>query len=204
MELSESALIVPVPEAEGAVGQSRLTLDQSAAWGIPAHVTILYPFLPPDQIDDDVLAALHDIIADVPRFDVTLTRVGWFADTVVWLAPEPDFSFRQLTAAVWQRFPEAPPYAGAHTQTIPHLTIGHDAPVAVLEQAAAAVTAHLPITAAIHTVHLVARIAGPSPSPGPGPSPSPGPSRGPSPSRDPSPGRWQTVSRFPLRSTPAS
>ena len=159
METPETALIIPVPEAEEAVGRFRMSLDQAAAWGVPAHVTVLYPFLPPDQIDDDVLAALHDVIAEVPCFDVTLTHVDWFADTVVWLAPQPDLSFRRLTAAVWQRFPEAPPYAGAHPQTVPHLTIGHDAPLPLLKQAATAVTAHLPITAAINAVHLIAGTA---------------------------------------------
>jgi RNA polymerase sigma factor (sigma-70 family) len=39
----------PIPEAEPLVGDLRRALDHSAGWGIPAHVTILYPFVPPDD-----------------------------------------------------------------------------------------------------------------------------------------------------------
>lgn len=112
-EPMQSALIVPVPEAEPAVGGYRAELDSSAAWGVPAHVTVLYPFLPPERIDDAVLGELRGILAGTPGFTVTFRRVDWFGDTVLWLAPEPDRPFRDLTAALWQRFPESPPYGGS-------------------------------------------------------------------------------------------
>jgi 2'-5' RNA ligase len=95
-------------------------------------------------------------VSAVPRSDVWLSRVDWFGDTVVWLAPQPDQLFRDLTAAVWRRFPEAPPYAGAHSEVVPHLTIGHDAARPVLADAAAAVSAHLPIRATVDVVRLIA------------------------------------------------
>ena len=47
MRASESAVIVPVPEAEPAVGGLRAALDRAAVWGVPAHVTLLYPFVTP-------------------------------------------------------------------------------------------------------------------------------------------------------------
>jgi 2'-5' RNA ligase len=156
MKPTQTAIIVPIPEAETAVGRFRATLDRAASWGVPAHLTVLYPFLPPESIDDAVYAALRDIVAAVPVFDVALTHVDWFDDTVVWLAPQPTDPFRALTEAVWQRFPEAPPYAGAHNGIVPHLTIGHDAPRTVLEHAAKAVSTHLPIRASIDVIRLIA------------------------------------------------
>lgn len=156
MESAQTALIVPVPEAEQTVGRFRAILDQSASWGVPAHVTVLYPFLPPGQITDEVCAALGDVVGRVPRFDAVLTHVEWFGDSVLWLAPRPDHPFRELTTAVWRRFPEAPPYAGAYTDIVPHLTIGHDAGKQVLNHAAEAVSTHLPINAAINVVRLIA------------------------------------------------
>ncbi|MFI5836223.1 2'-5' RNA ligase family protein [Micromonospora sp. NPDC051300] len=156
MEPTETALIVAVPETERAVGRFRSVLDTTAGWGVPAHVTVLYPFLPPERIDDDVLTALSRIFDATPRFDVTFAEVGWFGDTVVWLSPQPGDGFRLLTAAVWRRFPEAPPYAGAHADVVPHLTVGHDAPKHVLAEAAMAVVDHLPIRAAVDTVRLIA------------------------------------------------
>jgi 2'-5' RNA ligase len=156
VEPTETALIVAVPEAERAVGRFRAALDLAAGWGVPAHVTVLYPFLPPEQINDDVFSTLGEIFEATPRFDVRFADVKWFTDAVIWLAPQPDVAFRQLTAAVWRRFPRVPPYAGAHANVVPHLTIGHDAPKPVLTHAAEAVTAHLPIRAAVESVRLIA------------------------------------------------
>lgn len=175
MEPTQTALIVPIPEAEEAVGRFRASLDRAAGWGVPAHVTVLYPFLPPQQIDEQVMAVLRETIAEIPRFDVALTHVGWFGDTVVWLAPQPDRPFRELTAAVWRQFPEAPPYAGAHSDVVPHLTIGHDAAKPTLRHAADTVAAHLPIHATIDRVRLIAGTPDVSP--------------------------WHTVCEFPLGAT---
>jgi 2'-5' RNA ligase len=155
MKPTQTALIVPLPEAEEAVGPFRASLDTAAAQGIPAHVTVLYPFLPPEQINDEVLASVSHAVAAVPRFAVTLTHVEWFGDAVVWLAPRPDRPFRTLTAALWQRFPETPPYAGAYTDTVPHLTIGHGASRRLLSEAAEAVSAHLPIRGVVAAVRLI-------------------------------------------------
>jgi len=173
MEPTQTALIVAVPEAEPAVGRFRFALDHAAGWGVPAHVTVLYPFLPPEQITDDVLTALGQVIEAVTRFEVMFTDVRWFENNVVWLAPQPDDGFRRLTTAVWQRFPEAPPYAGAHAEAVPHLTIGHDAPVSVLRHAGESVRAHLPIRASVEAVRLIAGA--------------------------PAPNSWRTLSEFRLR-----
>lgn len=94
---TESALIVAVPEAEPAVAALRAAYDPSASWGVPAHITVLYPFLPPDRIDAAVLAAVRATVAGVPAFDLVLARTRRFGDQVLWLAPEPDAPLRALT-----------------------------------------------------------------------------------------------------------
>ena len=38
------------------------------------------------------------------------------------MAPEPDQPFIQLAQAVWEKFPDSPPYDGAHDRIIPHQT----------------------------------------------------------------------------------
>ena len=83
MQPAQSALIVAVPEAEPAVGALRARYDSSASWGVPAHITLLYPFLPPGAITVDVLSAIQQIVWAVPRFRLSLTRVAWFGDRVV-------------------------------------------------------------------------------------------------------------------------
>lgn len=153
---THTALIVAVPEAEPAVGALRARLDAAASWGVPAHITVLYPFLPPADVGDDVVAAVAREVARVPRFAFTLTRTAWFGDTVLWLAPEPDGPLRPLTTAVAARFPQAPPYGGQFADVVPHLTVGDRQPRPVLDAAAAQVAPHLPIRADAETVRLIA------------------------------------------------
>jgi 2'-5' RNA ligase len=160
MEPAQSSLVVVMPEVEQAVGPVRAALGAAASGGVSLHVTVLYPFLPPARIDDGVLSAIGDVVAAVPRFDVTFKRLGWFGEAAVWLAPEPDLPFRRLTTALWRRFPETPPYGGAHLDSTPHLTIRHDVSRPLLERTAEAVSALLPIQAAVASVRLVSRSAG--------------------------------------------
>ncbi len=102
------------------MGAVRLTRDPSAARGVPAHITILFPFQPPAEVDED---ALRDLFARFTAFDFVLDRVERFEDGHVWLRPDPAWRFADLTAAVWQRWPGHPPYGGAFDEVIPHLTV---------------------------------------------------------------------------------
>jgi hypothetical protein len=154
MDMSESAVIVPVPETEPVVGAFRAALDRSAGWGVPAHVTVIYPFLAPDRLGPHELRRLRDAIRSVPHFDVSFPEVRWFADTVVWLAPHPADSFRALIDAVWSAFPECPPYGGAFGTPVPHLTIGDDADLDALSAAGDAISRRLPVTASVQVAHL--------------------------------------------------
>lgn len=92
---------------------------------MPAHVTVLFPFIPRTAIDEAVREAVQAIAARTGPFDYTLAEIRWFGAEVVYLAPDPDRVFLELTAAVWGAFPDHPPYEGAHDDPIPHVTIGH-------------------------------------------------------------------------------
>ena len=155
MSKLESAVIVAVPEAERAVSSWRARLDPAAGWGVPAHVTVLYPFLPPAEIDDAVLEQLAAAVAAVPAFDCTLARVSWFGAAVVWLDPDPAEPFRELTARVWRGFPQCPPYGGQHDEPIPHLTVGVGAALSDMRDAERSVQALLPIRARVTLARLI-------------------------------------------------
>lgn len=124
---THSAVIVPVPAAEQAVAAHRAHLDRATSWGIPAHLTVLHPFLPPSELDEQVLSALATAVATVDSFDVTFAATQWFGSEVLWLAPTPEQPLRQLTTAVFSAFPDHPPYGGAHgtdpDDVQPHLTV---------------------------------------------------------------------------------
>jgi hypothetical protein len=118
----ESALIIAVPEAEPLVKVLRECFDWSAAQGVPAHITILYPFMPPDKITPEVLADLREFFAQFEAFEFALTETRRFP-TVLYLAPSPDGPFKALTQAVVERYPDFPPYGGEYADVTPHLTI---------------------------------------------------------------------------------
>jgi 2'-5' RNA ligase len=111
-----------VPAAEPIVAGWRERFDGSASEGMPAHLTVLYPFLPEERLTDDVVAALRLLCADLPALDVAFRRTGRFPG-VLYLDPEPADALRRLTLAVVRRWPEAQPYGGAHAEVIPHLTV---------------------------------------------------------------------------------
>jgi len=67
-EVTHSAVLVPVPEAERVVSHHRARLDAAAAAGVPAHVTVLYPFVPPSAITAGTVAALAQAVASVAAF----------------------------------------------------------------------------------------------------------------------------------------
>ncbi len=142
---TESAVIVTVPPAEEAVARYRTQFDRAAVLGVPAHVTVLYPFAPPSDIDAQVIGTLAAAIASVPRFSATWQRTGWFGSDVLWLSPEPTDSFRALTAAVVDAFPGFLPYGGEHDEVIPHLTVGHGVAEAQLREVEGRVLPQLPI-----------------------------------------------------------
>ena len=114
---------MPVPEAEPAVAAIRLAHDSSAPLGVPAHVTILVPFLEPEDVDESAVA---EVLAPFERFPFVLDRVERFPEGVVWLHPEPSAPFNALTDAFVARWPDHPPYEGAHETVIPHLTLSEE------------------------------------------------------------------------------
>jgi len=169
---AETALVVPVPAATSTVAPWRERLDRTAVHGVPAHITVLYPFVPPPELCPDDVARLAEMFAATPPFDFALDRVGWFGDQVVYLAPEPSAPFLALTRCVMDAFPGYQPYGGAYTDLTPHLTLGAG-PVDDLRQAAQAVQSSLPIRARAGDVWLMAGTTAPA-------------------------GRWRVRARFPL------
>ena len=150
-----SGLILEIPEAEPAVARLRERLDASAPLGIPAHITVLFPFVPPGTIDPAVLAELTHLFAAVSRFRFRLDHTDWFGDEVLWLGPRDPGPFRALTEAVHRAFPAFPPFEGQFSDVIPHLTVGKGHPVTDLRAAEESVQVHLPIEGHATEVALV-------------------------------------------------
>jgi 2'-5' RNA ligase len=139
----ESGIILPVPEAEPVVGRLRGLHDPQARYGVPAHITLLYPFAHPSRIGD-AIAVLRQLFSRVPAFEFSLTEVRRFPATA-YLHPEPATTFVRLTESIAHEWPEFPPFGGLFSTVIPHLTVAHQATANSLDAVDATVAMHLPI-----------------------------------------------------------
>lgn len=143
----EHACLVPFPEVANVVAP---WLEHSAgarpSHGIPPHVTLLFPCAPDPE-------GVGEALADAEAFDVDFREVRRFPE-VVYLAPEPAEPFVGLTQALWRRFPDWPPYGGAHPTITPHLTIAWHAK---LNEAEADVAARLPLRGRAQEAVLLCR-----------------------------------------------
>lgn len=120
----KTAFIVRVPEAEAHVAALRSRFDASVHLGVPAHITILFPFMAPDQITQSVLAQAQAALSQVQSFAFSLNQVRRFPATA-YLAPEPAEPFIVLTESLVRSFPAFPPFGGEHASIIPHLTVAN-------------------------------------------------------------------------------
>jgi len=120
---AKSALLVPVPEAEPLVGAWRAVHDPSARTGVPAHITLVVPWIPPEQIKQEHLEELEELVVGEAPFDYSLDRVCWFGERVLWLSPTPAAPFKRLTTVLADHF-DTPPWQGEFPEVVPHLTVG--------------------------------------------------------------------------------
>ena len=122
--MAVSAFVVEVPAAESLVGELRSRFDATSKLGVPAHITVLFPFMAPDEITSDVLCEAQTALNAVQSFGFSLPKIGRFAATA-YLSPAPSEPFVALTTALTQRFPMFRPYGDAHERTVPHLTVAY-------------------------------------------------------------------------------
>lgn len=162
---AESALVAIVPEAEPVVRDFRNRYDPSARLGVPAHVTVLYPFKAPAAIGRADIERLEMLFAEHAPFSFALKSIGSFGNRVLYLTVEPENVFKELTAAVHQQYPDLPPYRGQFAEVIPHLTVADQLPDAgtlraVADQFASASRNAMPICANVGEVSLLDNEAG--------------------------------------------
>ena len=167
----ETALIVAVPEASRVVDVWRdRTSRTKPSRGVPPHVTLLYPFVPADELRDEDVAALRELFAAAAPFAVELREPRRFP-RALYLAPEPPEPFVALTRAIETRF-HARHWGGRYETVIPHLTVaeGDDA---LLDGAEADVRDYLPLAFRVSEATLLEEV-------------------------EPSSNRWRVRERFPL------
>jgi 2'-5' RNA ligase len=148
-------VLVHVPEAEPVVGEWRLKHTYDAPLGIPAHVTLLFPFLSADELSAEVEERLARVLGAAEPFDVTFARTARFPEGL-YLQPEPSEPLSALTRAIAAEWPEHPPYEGAHEIVIPHLTVAEGDAEELLQRIESDVEPKLPVHKHVSEAQLFA------------------------------------------------
>lgn len=143
-----TVLVVPLPELDGRLAALRSawigTRPASEVAGLPAHITVLGPFLSMSRIDDAVLSDIADVAARAKPFNLVFRDTGWFADGTLYLRPHPARSLHRLTDDLIQAFPACEPYPKAYVDVIHHLTVADRGYIARLRSAEVILNEHLP------------------------------------------------------------
>ena len=122
--MSITAFVVKVPGAEPLVSGLRDRFDATTKLGVPAHITLLIPFMAIDAVTADVVKRAQRALDATPAFSFSLATVGRFP-TTAYLGPEPATPFIAMTQALVGAFPDFLPYGGLHQGSVPHLTVAH-------------------------------------------------------------------------------
>lgn len=123
-----TALLLALDETAPQLAPVRAELHPaSVALGLPPHLTLLYPFVPRAACDEAVVERVRRICTGYAALSFSLTDVTTFPGGFVCLVPEPDGGVRALMRALWDEFPETPPYGGEIDDPDPHVTVGWSA-----------------------------------------------------------------------------
>jgi len=89
---------------------------------LPMHITLLYPFVPFDEIDS-ACHKLRTLGRNIAPFEVTLHGYGQF-ERVTYMAPADPAPILNVFHRIFTAFPECPPYRGKFgNDLIPHMTV---------------------------------------------------------------------------------
>ena len=100
------------------VGRLRARFDPSAKVGLAAHITVLYPFVPPDQISKAVIARVSNVAQEHSPFAYSLNSIDRFANTL-YLRPHPAEPFIDLVKGLVHHFPAYLPMEAGLIRSLP-------------------------------------------------------------------------------------
>ena len=153
MSERESAIVVRI-RVPASIERLRRAHDWAARRGVPAHVTINYPFMAASELTPAAREELAQIAGEFRAFSVAFRSAARWPG-LVYLEPLPSSPFTALIDRVAACFPEHPPYAGAISEVIPHLTVVESDEVPLDDIAAAAQVA-LPFEAEASGLEVLA------------------------------------------------
>jgi 2'-5' RNA ligase len=123
--LTRTALLLPVPAADPLLRKVADRFPATARPGLPAHLTVLYPFVPAESLAAATVRACAEIAERTSPIDVRFTRCRVRGE-MAYLGPEPVAPVDALLRAVRARWPGLTPYGGRFPDAPAHVTLALD------------------------------------------------------------------------------
>jgi hypothetical protein len=79
--VAQTGIIVPLTSLDPAIRAFRLAHTQSGPRGVPAHVTLLFPFADTGALTAGHTRRIAEIVRSVPAFEVTFAATEYLAGT---------------------------------------------------------------------------------------------------------------------------
>jgi 2'-5' RNA ligase len=151
----DSALIIRVQLPPGLEALRRRHVA-GASQGLPAHVTLLYPFAEPDAIDGDVQDRIGAVVGRHHALTLRLGGLGRWPDAL-YATVEPAGPVRALQAELAAAFPSLPLYGDPPLRFEPHATAVEGPGVQDPAVAADPAWAELPVDEQVAEVELIVK-----------------------------------------------
>lgn len=153
--VGQTALVLLVPEAEPTLGAVASRYPHLVRRGVPAHVTVLYPWLPVDEIDGHALRLCSLLAASVHPVDVSFSALKAHPG-MIFLEPDKSEIVDRLIKGTKSCWPSMRPYGGKYPDSPPHLSVAlGELSQDEIESLRDLVNPLLPIKSRFDTLHLV-------------------------------------------------
>jgi 2'-5' RNA ligase len=145
-----------------ALERMRREFVRNAAEGVPAHLTLMVPFVGLERLTPEVRAMVAAVAANHPAFHYTLARRAvWRDSETLYVAVEPVAPFVELQAALQRAFPDFPIYGRAPGfDFVPHVTVAEGPSFAAAPGAADRAWASLPRPAVARSIEVITQAPG--------------------------------------------
>ncbi|WP_431923567.1 2'-5' RNA ligase family protein [Amycolatopsis tucumanensis] len=145
-ERGRSVLAIPVPAADPLLARAA-ELSPAARRGLPAHISLLYPFRPAADLDEATVTALAELLERQPAMEVRFERCHHH-DGFVYLRPEPLQPLTGLIATLRRRWSAVLPQGSRPGDDVgAHLTVAMGASPREAAALMRSVEATLPLAA---------------------------------------------------------
>jgi hypothetical protein len=142
------------------VGAWRVQHDWAARLGVPAHVTVMGPFLKPARVEADVCRRLAWIFERTQEpLAFSLSRLERRGD-VAFLLATPDRPFERLSTAIHEEWPQLRPYGHAFDRVRFHLTVARGCDDSLFASLSRAINRQLPLSGTASEAMLVIQTSG--------------------------------------------